>query len=85
MIPKKQASPLTPDDFNLKLSDSGIPHVLIDDGAINSFNLNMLGKSESWLKKKLNEKKLSREEVFLMTVDDCGSIYIIKKEETPKQ
>ena len=80
VIAKKQASPPTVKDMSLNVDDSGIPHVLIDDGRVNEFNLKRLGKERAWLEKELKRNGLTEGDVFLMTVDDIGSVYIIRKD-----
>ena len=66
--------------MSLNVDDSGIPHVLIDDGRVNEFNLKRLGKERAWLEKELKRNGLTEGDVFLMTVDDIGSVYIIRKD-----
>lgn len=85
VIAKKASSPLTPSDLNISVSDSGIPHILIEDGIINLHNLKKLNKNDAWLNNKLNESKVSAKEVFLMTVNDDEHIYIIRKNTAKKQ
>lgn len=62
----------------------GIAHPLIIDGKISDYSLSAAGKSRKWLLRELEKKKLSPENVFLMTVDDGGSTKIITKKELEK-
>ena len=55
-------------------------HALIIDEVIQTKNLNGLGYNEEWLKKSLAAERLNKKDVFLMTVDDNGGIYIIRKD-----
>ena len=55
-------------------------HTLIIDTEINKNALSNLGYNEDWLKEKLENNKAKISDIFLMTVDDNGEIYIIRKE-----
>ena len=80
VIAKRRSSPLTPDDLKISITDSGIPHVLIEDGIVNLHNMQLLNKDREWLDGVLRRNDLNAHEVFLMTVDDSDSIYIIRKD-----
>ena len=71
---------VTPNDLNMKITEQGIQHPIIIDGDINYNALSSSGKNINWLKKTLEERKLSVKEVFVMCADDSGNIYIVKKE-----
>lgn len=57
-------------------------HTLIVDTEINENALKGLGYNEEWLKKQLKKHKTKSSDVFLMTADDSGETYIIRKEKT---
>ena len=65
----------------LKKDDCNMAHPLIIDGMIIEENLKAHGYDEKWLSKRLDEKGINKDRVFLMTVNDEGQINIIKKEE----
>ena len=65
----------------LKRGEGKMTHPLIIDGKIIENNLIAHGYNEKWLKKQLSQRKLSQEDVFLMTVSDDGQINVIVKEE----
>ena len=60
-------------------NDSTLSYVAISDGEAIPELLKKRGLDKSWLKKNLNGNK--EKDVFLMTVDDDGTINIILKEE----
>ena len=64
----------------LKNDDKPLAHSLIIDGQKMTKKLKALGLNEKWLDKKLCEKGLTSEEIFLMTVTDEGDVNIIKRE-----
>ena len=55
-------------------------HALIIDGEVNEATLRSLGYNREWLNKRLAEASRKADEVFLLTVDDDGTINIIKEE-----
>lgn len=55
-----------------------LSYIVISDGEINSNNLTALGFDKNWLQKKLDN--IAAENVFLMTAEKDGSVYIIRKE-----
>lgn len=55
-------------------------HALIIDGEVNEATLRSLGYNREWLNKRLTEASRKADEVFLLTVDDDGTINIIKEE-----
>lgn len=57
-------------------------HALVVDTEVNENALRGLGYNDEWLKKQLKNHKAKISEVFLMTVDDSGETYIIRKEKT---
>ena len=56
-------------------------HTVIIDKEINKNRVKALGYNEVWVKKQLDLHKIKQRDVFLMTVDDSGNTYIIKKDE----
>lgn len=80
LLPKADKAPLTPKDCKIKVNESGCAFPLICDGEIQQDNLKMAGKNDLWLQKICKEKKCPPNEVFLLTVDDEGTVYFVKKE-----
>ena len=72
VIPKADKAPLTPKDMQLTVTDSGIAHALIVDGA---------GRTERWLDAQIKKACLAPKDIFLLTVDDTGHVYIIKRKD----
>ncbi len=68
----------------LKKDAAGMAHAIIIDGCVIKENLSALGFNDEWLVKRLKEKAIKKEEVFLMTVTDDGRIGLIKKESEKK-
>lgn len=60
--------------------DNGIEAVVVSDGVISDFSLQLIRKSQGWLEGILRGKNLSAKDVFLMTANTAGQFYIVKKE-----
>lgn len=65
----------------IKRADGDFAHTLVIDTIILEDNLKRLGLNDTWIKKRLDEKRTRIDDIFLMTVSDNGNINIIKKEE----
>ena len=82
LYPKDQ--PLTPQQAGVTVADDlFLPRVIISDGRLLQENLRAAGYEEKWLLGQL-KKAGAREarEVFLLTVDEAGSVVCILKEGT---
>ena len=80
VLPRKNAQPPTMRDLGMKGEESGILHVLIENGVINRYNLNLLGLDDRWLQAQLKRKKWRLQDVFLLGCDDTQRLYWIKRE-----
>lgn len=77
---KADMSPPTAHDLKFIPAESGISHELIIDGEIVEENLTLLGKDKEWLNEQLLSRHADLKDVFLFTMDDGGSIELIRKE-----
>ena len=57
-----------------------LPYTVISDGHILSGNLQLLGRDEKWLRKKLHGKGLTPDRVLLMTVTPSGQIALFPRQ-----
>ena len=80
VLPKRSALPPSAKDMGLKPPESGILHVLIGDGRINRYNLQLLGLDEAWVAEQLQKKGVTQKEVFLLGCDDLLQLYWIREE-----
>ena len=85
VFPRTELSPLTPKDASLIVTESGIAHALIIDGTILQQNLAVCGKSEAWLLRWLNKHKTAAADVFLLTLDDGGKVFLMTKADCSAQ
>lgn len=76
------SQPPTAAQLGLEAQDAaGLPVVLINDGRVLRQNLTACGRDGAWLQEALRrEGAASPQEVFLLTLDQEGRVYCIKKE-----
>ena len=83
---KPEHLPLTPMDMKIKVSPSGISTELVYDGIIIDENLRQLNKDRNWLFKELKKKGIKDvSEVFLVTLNPAGSLYVDRYEDHLKK
>lgn len=56
-----------------------LPYTVISDGHILTGNLQLLGRDEEWLRKKLHGKSLRPEQIFLMTLTESGEVAVFPR------
>lgn len=76
-----QYQPLTPQDMNIKPQEWTLPITIISDGKILKENLRISGRNQGWLSKVLKEHGCSVPQVYLLTVEPSGRIYLAIKSE----
>ena len=80
LVPEKR--PVTAEQLGLAAKDCGYAHIIINDGRLMSRNLRLCGRDERWLQKELQRRNIqSHRDVFLMTLNDSGGIYLVGKEQ----
>ena len=82
IIPKSRYRQPDKADLGLPDDNRGLMHIVISDGTINSHSLNIIKRDEAWLKARLKKHSLNPKDVFCMTCNDAGQLYIIKKDGT---
>ena len=82
VFPWTAQQPPTAEQLGLDLEDDvTLPTVLINDGRVIRRNLTACGRDESWLRKQLSREKIaSPGEVFLLTLDEQGRVFCVRKE-----
>ena len=77
---KEPYRPVTVKDAGLVVEREGMMHVLISGGAVNEYNLRLLGKDETWLEDVLKRKKARRKDVLCLLCNDAGKVTLVRKE-----
>ena len=57
-----------------------LPYTVISDGRILTGNLQLLGRDEQWLRRKLHGKGLRPEQIFLMTLTQSGETAVFPRQ-----
>lgn len=82
VLKKPEHLPVTCKDLNIKTNGIGISTELIIDGMVIWQNLYQRKLDQNWLNRKLKEMGLaSPNQVFLMTIDDSGNVFVDKYED----
>ena len=82
VVPKESVRPVCPKDLNLTPERATMHRNIIKDGKVDEINLKEIGKDLGWLTKTLkNNNANDPKEVFLLTSDYMGNIYIQLKNE----
>ena len=77
VLPYADKQPLTPSDLGKHPKDAGMARVLIFEGKIRRGVLRQLGKDEAWLLRTCRARGIhAPEDVFLLTLDDCGNLFV---------
>ena len=82
VLPKKSAQPPTAKDLKQPTRETGIVHILIEDGKVDPYNMQLLELNEEWLAQQLKLHGKAMASVFFLGIDDAGTLYWIDKEES---
>ena len=81
VLPYADQTPPSAQDLQVKVRDPGLPIVIINDGRILDHNLKTRGYDTKWLDKQLQAYGVkAAKDVYLLTVDEQGTIYFAAKE-----
>lgn len=85
VLPWTRHQPPSAAQLGLEVEDEvTLPVVLVNDGRVLGRNLAACGKDRRWLQEALaREGAASPREVFLLTLDELGQVYCVKKEAAP--
>ena len=80
VIQKPQFRPPTVSDLALSPDDSGLFHIIIENGLINPHGIRSTGIDKKKLDAILVSRRLKKKDIYLMMISDSGDIQIIMKE-----
>lgn len=82
VIPAPAFRPVTAGQMGVAEESSGYPMLVVNNGRVLAQNLRILGRDEKWLEKALRTQGISSpKDVYLMTADSTGEIFIAPKED----
>lgn len=70
-------TPVTPKQLGLAVADRGIEAVVVSDGYLSPYSMNLLNLNADWVLKTLKAQGFTLKEVFIMTVDSQRSYKIV--------
>lgn len=86
VLKKPEYLPLTPKDMKISVKPTGISTELVYDGVIIEENLRQMNKDKKWLMGQLKKQGIKNiSEVFLVTLNDAGSLYVDKYDDKIKK
>ncbi len=77
VYPAPAAKPVTCGDLHACQPDAGMPALVISDGSFCPWGLELCGQEKPAVEKILNRKKLSADQVFIMTLSAGGQFFIL--------
>lgn len=81
VVPKADYERPTRKDLGISSPNCGLCHIIVSDGIVNRHGLQVVKKDISWLKEALRKEKTTLENVYLLTLDDCNNLRIIRKDQ----
>jgi uncharacterized membrane protein YcaP (DUF421 family) len=80
VILKEQYRPATAGDVLSSVERTGMMHLIVSDGAINEYNMKLLGRNDGWLAGVLRKERVKQAEVLYLLCNDAGQTALVKKE-----
>ena len=81
VVSKAEYEHPTRKDLGLDTKSRGICHIIISDGVVNRYGLQLVQKDQRWLEKTLKKKGIEQKDIYLMTLDDCDNVQIIRRDQ----
>lgn len=79
VFPKIEHQQATLQQLGIKDTESGIVHIIISQGTWNEYNLKLLNKKKEEFEKYMRKKGVSKDQVFLLMIDDNDKKQLIVK------
>ena len=81
VIPKPELAPPTARELKVKVERcGGVPLILVMDGYVVEKNMKLKGIDANQLDRILEGYQVKRQEVFMLTMDDLGATYLLRRE-----
>lgn len=81
VVKRAVARQATTRELGINPPEAGMMHLIVADGVVNERNLTMAGKDERWLNEILASRKMTLPEIFLLMVDDGGTVRVYPQRE----
>ena len=80
VVLKQPQQQVTAEMLGLTPKDAGLPLVVVSDGKLVNRSLQLLHLDPRDIENRLKNQSVALSDVFLMTLDDCGNIFLQRKE-----
>lgn len=67
-------------DISVQPPDNGLPMIIISDGKLSQWGLQVCGLNEAWVNKVLKDNEIEMQDVFLLFADKTKNYQLIRKE-----
>ncbi len=81
VFPYPKHKPASAMEVGITPKPQSLPYTIITDGQLYKANLALSGRDSTWLQGVLAEQSCTQEAVFLLTVDERGRVFCVKKED----
>lgn len=85
VIPTAPERPATANDVGRSPAETGIYHILVENGKPNRHGLDATNKNENWLRQFLITQNTRLEDVFLLLADDGGGIRFFRSQKSTEE
>lgn len=80
VFPYGKYAPAVAKDAGIRASENYLPYTIVSDGRLLETNLHLAGRTKAWLEEELARRNCCLSAVYLLTVDETGKVYFVKKE-----
>ena len=84
VLTKASESAITPSQLGFVVKEHGLSHPIVVDGVLVPNSLDLMNKSHVWFENFLSEHSFNINNIFLMTLDDCGEADVFVREDGDK-
>lgn len=85
LLPKPPFAHPTVNQLSLPPKPDPLMHVVLTGGTVNREGLRLIGQDEAWLMKILRKKGIPPRELFCVTANQNGDVYLIRSEESEER
>ena len=82
VFPYPKFCPASAKEAGIRVNAQHLPYTIIEDGYLSEENLKKSRKTKEWLEKVLHTNGATRENTFLLTVDEADQVVWLGKEQT---
>lgn len=78
--PKARYAPLTADQLGVEVAEGSLMHIVYQNGDVSRAGLSLIGRDEAWLWGELRRRGRLPNELFCVTANCEGELYLIEKQ-----